>query len=1211
MMNFTHLHVHSEYSVLDGLAKTNALINIAKEDGMEALALTDHGVMFGIKEFHNNCKKAGIKPIIGCEIYVARKGATNQSDKEDRAGYHLILLAKNHTGYNNLLKLITYANTEGFYYKPRIDHDLLEKHHEGLIVTSACLGGEIPQLIMKNRLDEASERIEWFKQIFGDDYYLEIMRHKTNDPRMKREVYDHQVAVNEKIIELSIKHQVKVIASNDVHFAKEDDAEAHDLLICLMTGKYKDEENRLHYTKQEWLKTRSEMSELFSDFPEALENTMEIAEKVEFFELNSAPIMPVFEIPEEFGTKESYRENLSESMLIEEFLSNNYNRLGGYETVLRIKLEADYLKHIVFEGAKKRYGDALTNNPTIQERIDFELNTIKTMGFPGYFLITQDFINYAKQSGVIVGPGRGSAAGSVVAYCTGITNIDPLKYDLLFERFLNPDRISMPDIDVDFDDDGREQVLEYVRSKYGADKVAHICTFGTMASKLAIRDVARVLRLPLNEADRLAKMVPEAPKMTFDKAFRESPELKNELENGSPLVKETLHYAQKIEGTVRQTGTHACGILIGRENLVNNIPLMRIKDAEMLVTQYDGDHVEPIGLLKMDFLGLKTLSIIKTTLDNIRHSKGMDIDIDEIPMDDEKTYQLFTSGLTTGIFQFESDGMKKHLKALRPNEFDDLVAMNALYRPGPMEYIPNYIERKHGKEAVKYDHPIMEKYLKDTYGITVFQEQVMLLSRALAGFTRGESDTLRKVMGKKKVDLLPELKKKFHEGCLKNPEFIEGCKQVKDTPEKLIEKIWKDWEAFASYAFNKSHSVCYANLAYITGYLKANYPSEFMAAVMSRNLNDIKKISGFMEECRRMGINVFGPSVQESFSLFTVDKNDNIRFGLSAIKGVGSNAVREIIEKREAEGEFSDIFDFISRVSTGQVNKKSMESLIYAGGFDCFDRPKRHEFFCEDGQGVTFLETLSRYGAQKQSEENGGNSLFGDMLDAVVQTPKIPDCPAWSSLQTMKKEKEHIGMYLTAHPLDEFQFELKQINTLPISKLNMDAKQLLNKDFMFAGLVTDCYEKRTASNTLYGGISIEDYTDSYDLRLFSKDYMTFKNYMQKDYLLLIRARMEYWEKSNSYNLRVKEISELSTLKDSYFKSINLNLSASDISAQFIQEFVEILDKEKGNIQMNISLFQPVTGSRVDLFSRKYRIKLTKEFIHFIENNPAIHGFTLK
>jgi len=1211
MRNFTHLHVHSEYSVLDGLAKTKQLIDIAKNDGMTALALTDHGVMFGAKEFYNNCKSAGIKPILGCEIYVARNGISNKKNKEDRSGYHLILLAKNHIGYQNLLKLVSIANTDGFYYKPRIDHDLLEKYHEGLIVSSACLGGEIPQLIMKNRMDEASERIEWFKSLFGDDFYLEMMRHKTNDPKAKREVYDQQVATNTVIAELAQKHQVKLIATNDVHFAKQDDAEAHDLLICLVTGKFRDEEDRMRYTKQEWLKTRAEMEALFSDYPEALDNTMEIADKVEAYELNSDPIMPVFEIPENFGTETSYREKFSEEELINEFGDERYSHLGGYEKVLRIKLESDYLAHLVYEGAKERYGEALETDLSIKERLDFELDTIKTMGFPGYFLITQDFINEAKAMGVIVGPGRGSAAGSAVAYCSGITNIDPIEHDLLFERFLNPDRISMPDIDIDFDDDGREKVLEYVRQKYGADKVAHICTFGTMATKLAIRDVARVLRLPLSEANRLAKLVPEKPKMTFEKAFKESPELKDEFENGSDLVKETLHFAKKIEGTVRQTGTHACGVLIGRDNLQEQLPLMKMKDAEMLVTQYDGDHVEPIGLLKMDFLGLKTLSIIKATLENIKHSKQIEIDMDSIPDDDEKTFKLFSDALTTGIFQFESDGMKKHLKALQPNKFDDLVAMNALYRPGPMEYIPEYIERKHGRKKVQYDHPIMEKYLNETYGITVFQEQVMLQSRALGGFTRGQSDTLRKAMGKKKFDLMAELKVKFHDGCMANNEFIEGCKTLNKKPEDLINKIWKDWEAFAQYAFNKSHSVCYANLAYITGYLKANYPAEFMAAVMSNNLNDIKKISLLMEECRRMGVQVFGPSVQESFSLFTVDDNDNIRFGLNAIKGVGTNAVKEIIEKREADGKFKDVFDFVSRVSLSQVNKKSMESLVYAGGFDCFEKPKRYEFLCDDGQGGNFLEALVRYGNQKQAEGNGGNSLFGDMLDSVVQTPQIPDCPEWSALQAMKKEKEHIGIYLTAHPLDEFNFELEHIKTIPISELNMDSKSLVNRDFTIAGLVSNCFEKRTAKNTLYGGITIEDFSDAYTLRLFSSDYMKFRNFFQDDYLLLIKATMEFWEKRQSYNIKVKEIKELSTLKDDHFKEIHLQVLTTHINPQFTKELTQVVEKEKGNISLNISLFNPVNKTRVDMISRKYLVKLTSELIDFVKNNPAIHAFKLK
>ena len=792
MIPFTHLHVHSQYSILDGAASVEALVNKAKTDEMTALALTDHGTMFGIKEFHTACSKAGIKPILGCETYVAARSIHDKNDKIDRSGHHLILLAKNKAGYKNLVKLISIANNAGFYYKPRIDKELLKKHSEGLVVSSSCLGGEIPNLLMNNNLKGAEEAVQWYKNIFGDDYYLELQRHPAKSQREREDVYDWQVKVNKQIVPLAKKYGVKIIATNDVHFTNEEDADAHDLLICLNTGKDIDDPSRMRYTKQEWFKTQKEMNELFGDIPEALINTAEIVEKIEDFKLDSSPIMPVFPIPETIGTEEGFREKYPEAALREEFGDDAFERLGGYDKVLRVKLEAAYLRYLTYKGAKVRYGEPLEESVT--SRLDFELNTIKLMGYPGYFLITQDFINKAKEMGVLVGPGRGSAAGAAVSYCTGITNIDPIKYDLLFERFLNPDRISLPDVDIDFDDDGRQLVLDYVTEKYGQDKVAHICTFGTMATKSAIRDVARVLKLPLPEADRLAKLVPDAPKMNFTKAYKESPELKKEKDSDNPLVAQTIKFAETLEGSVRQSGVHACGILISRDPLDEHIPLMPTKDEEnLLTTQYDGRFVEDIGLLKMDFLGLKTLSIIKETIENVRLSKGIEIDIDKIPWDDELTYELFSHGETTAIFQFESDGMKKHLRDLKPNRFEDLVAMNALYRPGPMEYIPDYTARKHGKQKVDYDLPMMEKYLSDTYGITVFQEQVMLLSRLLAGFTRGDSDTLRKAMGKKIMAVMNKLKVKFVEGCKANFQFIDECKNKGKQPDEVIEKIWKDW----------------------------------------------------------------------------------------------------------------------------------------------------------------------------------------------------------------------------------------------------------------------------------------------------------------------------------------------------------------------------------------------------------------------------------
>ncbi|HEX7583707.1 MAG TPA: DNA polymerase III subunit alpha, partial [Prolixibacteraceae bacterium] len=1033
MNSFTHLHVHSQYSILDGAASVKGLIAKAKGDGMTALALTDHGNMFGAKEFYDICRKEGIKPILGCETYVAETSRHNKKDaKIDRSGYHLILLAKNLAGYRNLLKLVSAAYTEGFYYKPRIDKELLERYHEGLIVSSACLGGEVPQHIMAGHLQEADETIQWFKSIFGADFYLELQRHPSTSADMRKNVYENQVLVNAQMLELAQKHEVKLICTNDIHFINEEDADAHDLLICLNTGKDLDDPTRMRYTKQEWFKTTAEMSTLFADVPEALANTQEIANKIEAYELNSSPIMPLFPIPEDFGKLEEYRARFTEEMLMEEFGKKAFEEQGGYDKVVRVKLESDYLSHLTWQGAKLRYQEPFTDE--LLERIEFELNTIKTMGFPGYFLITQDFINEARRMDVLVGPGRGSAAGSVVSYCVGITNIDPLKYDLLFERFLNPERVSMPDVDIDFDDDGRQKVLDYVTNKYGKDKVAHICTFGTMATKMAIKDVARVLKLPLSEAERLTKLVPEAPKMNFFTAFKESPELRQELKSNNDLIRTTLKFAQTLEGSVRQTGVHACGILISRDSLTDHIPVMFSKDDEnLLTTQYDGKYVEDIGLLKMDFLGLKTLSVIKETIENIKLSHGITVDMDHLPENDPVTMELFSNGDTTGIFQFESPGMKKHLRNLKPNRFEDLVAMNALYRPGPMEYIPSFIKRKHGQEKIEYDSPLMEPYLSDTYGITVYQEQVMLQSRALGGFTRGQSDSLRKAMGKKQIYLMDKLKVEFKEGCLENPKFIEGLQEGKD-PVKLIEKIWKDWEAFASYAFNKSHSVCYAAVAYQTGYLKAHYPAEFMAANMSRNLSNITEITKLMEECKRMKMNILGPDVSESYAKFTVNKSGNIRFGMAAIKGVGEGAVQDIIKARQG-GVFRDIFDFVERVNLQSVNKKNLEALAMAGAFDSFKKHTRSQFFAPDENDMTFIEKLIRYGNKIQYESNNMQpSLFGEVMSGQsVQKPEPPVVPEWADLVLLEKERSLVGVYLTSHPLDKYKIEIETLATKDIT----------------------------------------------------------------------------------------------------------------------------------------------------------------------------------
>ena len=1034
-MKFTHFHVHSQYSILDGAASIPGLIEKAKADGQAALALTDHGNMFGIKLFYDTCRQKGIKPILGCEAYVARVSLYNKEKPIDRSGEHLIILAKNLTGYLNLVKLCSTAFCDGFYYRPRIDKTQLEKHHEGLIISSACLGGEIDQKIMAGDLEGAEKAALWYKNLFGEDYYLEVMRHPAADPKQRAEIYDNQQRCIQEKIKIARKLNIKLIATNDVHFLNEEDAEAHDLLICLNTRKDIDDPTRMRYTRQEWFKTTQEMIDLFPDLPEAIENTQEITDKVEEYELDSDPLMPVFPIPPELGTEEEYRQKFSQEDLFNEFTrdekgnvvlteeeaNKKIKKLGGYDRLYRIKLEADYLKELTMKGVVKRYGE--NPSPEIMERIIFELHIMKTMGFPGYFLIVQDFIQAARDMGVIVGPGRGSAAGSAVAYCLGITNIDPIKYDLLFERFLNPDRISLPDIDVDFDDAGRQQVLEWVTEKYGADKVSHIVTFGSMAAKMAIKDVARVLKLELSEANRLAKMVPEAPKMTLKKAYKENPDLEKEKQSLNPLISKTIQFAETLEGSIRQTGVHACGILISRDPLTDHIPIMPTEGESLMTTQYDGHFVEPIGLIKMDFLGLRTLSIIKTCLDNIKKSKHIVLNENEIPLDDEETFKLFTRGDTTGLFQFESPGMKKHLRALQPNRFEDLVAMNALYRPGPMEYIPSFIRRKLGEEPIEYDHPMMEPYLKDTYGITVYQEQVMLQSRALGLFTRGQSDTLRKAMGKKKFELLAELKGKFVEGCKNNPDFVQGAKEKGKDVEELVNKIWGDWEAFASYAFNKSHSVCYAYIAYQTGFLKAHYPAEFMAANLSNNLSDITKVTVFMDECKRMGLSVLAPDVNESYNDFTVNSHGQIRFGMAAIKGVGEAAVEKIIEEREKNGPYKDVYDFFERIDYKSVNKKTIENLITAGGLDSFGYHRAQYLHLVDAT-TTVLDNLVNYGQKNQQDSmNLQATLFGELDGFEVTKPNIPDCEPWHDYEKSKKEKELIGIYLTSHPLDPYKLK--------------------------------------------------------------------------------------------------------------------------------------------------------------------------------------------
>ena len=1260
MEPFIHLHVHTQYSLLDGQASIDALINKAYDDGMRAIAVTDHGNMFGIKEFFNKVNKKNgkvqgtikdlqkelktlgakeertdeenarlaeipgllekakgdlFKPIIGCECYCARNHRLQKTEKEDRSGWHLIVLAKNMTGYKNLIKIVSQSWTEGFYGRPRIDKELLEQHREGLIVCSACLGGEIPQKIMHGNIHAAEEAVLWFKQLFGEDYYLELQRHETHRADADQTVYKHQVEVNKVLIELAHKHGVKIIATNDVHFVNEEDADAHDRLICLSTGKDLNDPNRMRYTKQEWMKTTAEMNQIFGDIPDALRNTLEIADKVEFYSIDSGPIMPTFNIPEDFGTEEGYRQKLTEQDLFDEFTRDEngnvvlsqadaeakIKKLGGYDKLYRIKLEADYLAKLTYEGAKPRYGDPLSDE--VKERLNFELHIMKTMGFPGYFLIVQDFIRAAREElGVSVGPGRGSAAGSAVAYCLGITKIDPIKYDLLFERFLNPDRISLPDIDTDFDDDGRGEVLRWVTEKYGAERVAHIITYGTMATKSAIKDVARVEKVPLAESNRLAKLVPDKipdmKKFKLKDAIEYVPELKEAANGTDPLVRDTLKYAQMLEGNVRNTGVHACGVIIGRYDISDVVPVSTAKDKdtgeEMLVTQYEGSVIEETGLIKMDFLGLKTLSIIKDAIENVRLTTGHDLDIDHISLEDPATYKLYCEGKTTGTFQFESAGMQKYLKELQPSKFEDLIAMNALYRPGPMDYIPSFIARKQGKEEIKYDIPVMERYLKDTYGITVYQEQVMLLSRLLANFTRGESDALRKAMGKKLIEKMNALKTKFLSGGKAN-----------GYEEATLNKIWADWEKFASYAFNKSHATCYSWVAYQTAYLKANYPSEYMAAVLSRSLSNIADITKFMDECKAMGIQVLGPDVNESILKFSVDKQKNIRFGMGAIKGVGESAVQNIIEERKKNGPYKDLFDFVERVNLSACNKKNIESLALAGAFDNF-HVQRESFFVDNGKGETFLDVLVRYGSKYQTDKaTAANSLFGDENFVAIAKPEIPHAERWSDLERLNKEKDLVGIYLSAHPLDEYRIILQYVCNTGMVELN-DKETLVGREVLAGGIVTGFREGTTKTGNPFGILKVEDFTGSGEIALFGQDYIEYSKYGKPGMYLLISGKMEARKYNDKiFDFRISSIKLLPNEKDKLIENIRITVPIHDLDEPMINELSTLIKNNPGN---SLLYFRVVDGSNniaLNLFSQNVRLKITKELIDYLSESETI------
>ncbi len=1226
MEDFIHLHVHTYYSILDGQSPVEKLVDKAVANGMRGMAITDHGNMFGVKELYNYCNKINgklkeqgkepFKPIFGCEMYVARRTKADRvKEKGDAGGYHLIVLAKNYNGYKNLIKLVSRAWVDGFYSKPRTDRADLEKYHEDLIVCSACIAGEVPAKILKGDIPGAREAIEWYKSIFGDDYYLELQRHEVKDPnqRANRETFPLQQRANKELIKLAKEYGIKVVCTNDCHFVDQENAEAHDHLLCLSTGKELNDPTRMLYSKQEWFKTREEMNEIFSDVPEALSNTLEILDKVETYSIDHSPIMPFFPIPKEFGTEEETRKRISPEELFREFTTDEngneimsheeaekkIKKLGGIDKLYRIKFEADYLAKLAYDGAKRLYGEPLTDE--VYERVKFELHIMKTMGFPGYFLIVQDFINSAQDElGVMVGPGRGSAAGSVVAYCLGITKIDPIKYDLLFERFLNPDRISLPDIDTDFDDDGRGKVLEWVEDKYGHDKVAHIITYGTMATKNSIKDVARVEKLPLDISNRLCKAIPDklpdGLKMNLTNAIKCVPELRDAEASANPQMANTIKYAKMLEGTVRGTGIHACGTIICRDAISDWVPVSTAEDKsdpghKLLATQYDGHVIEETGLIKMDFLGLSTLSIMKETVENIRLTHdGFTLDLDTIPIDDELTYKLYQEGRTIGTFQFESAGMQKYLRELRPTVFEDLIAMNALYRPGPMDYIPSFIARKNGKEPITYDIPCMEKYLKDTYGITVYQEQVMLLSRQLADFTRGESDALRKAMGKKKKAIVDAMK----------PKFIEGGKKNGHDP-KVLEKIWGDWEKFASYAFNKSHATCYSWVAYQTAYLKAHYPAEFMAGNMSRCLNDITKITKLMSECQAMNIPCLGPDVNESEQKFSANKKGEVRFGLSAIKGMGEAAATNIIAERHKNGQYKDIFDFVQRVNLSAVNRKAMESLALSGGFDSFGI-RREQYFAPNAKGDTFVETLLRYGQVYQSEQSSmQNSLFGDMGGVEIQTPPVPDCEAWSTMELLKRERELVGIYLSAHPLDDYAVVLNHMCNLHCPQIGreMDKKAFASiEELTFGGIVTSVSQRWTKTNKPFGIVTIEDFEGQGELALFGEDWTKWQSMLQEEYHIYITAQcvQRFRNNPDAYDMVIKKIEFLSDVKEKSIEKFTVYMDSTMFNDAQLTDLETTLKNSTGNVPLYINIHDAKNNTNVQLYSRNITVDVNKKLL---------------
>lgn len=1232
-MSFVHLHVHTQYSILDGQSSIENLFNRAEELGMPGLAITDHGNMYGVKEFFKfAAKHPSVKPIIGCEIYVSK----GDHKVKEKGYYHLILLAKNYNGYKNLMKIVSTGHIEGMYYKPRVSHEVIEKYHEDIICSSACMAGEIPRMILDGNIAGAEKAIEWHKRVFKDDYYLEVMLHKTEVPGLSLEVYEKEKEYDEVIFDLAEKHGVKVIATNDVHFVRKEDGPAHDRLICLTTNAYIDDIDRLRYTQQEYLKTEEEMAALFPDHPEVITNTLEICDKVENYTIDRGHVLPKFEIDKDFlDNIDTYLEKYKG------VIDAGRNDEKGNDRGEEFRHSVAFLCHLCYKGAQERYGDVLDD--VTADRLDFELKTISRMGFPDYFLIVQDYIAAARAQGISVGPGRGSAAGSAVAYCLGITNLDPIKYDLLFERFLNPERVSMPDIDVDFDDDGRYRVIQYVQDRYGVDHVSHVITFGTMAAKGAIKDVARISRLPLDESNRLTKMIPDKPitvtetsevelkegeepdegdkvvekdgkrfkivkkdvekKPNLKNCVKYIPELKNELENGSELVREVLKYALQLEGCIRQIGIHACAMIIGRGNLTDYIPITLGEDKatgqKVWVSQYEGSFIEDVGMLKMDFLGLRTLSIIKICLAEVKKRFGIDIDIEKIPIDDPKAYEIYSNGDTKSVFQFESPGMMEWLQKLHPERFEDLIAMNALYRPGPMDYIPSFVARKRGEEPITYDLPAMEEFLKETYGVTVYQEQVMLISQKVAGFSKGKADKLRKAMGKKKIDILQSL----------YGEFIEGGKK-NGHPEDVLKKIWKDWEKFASYAFNKSHATCYAWVSYQTGWLKAHYPSEFQAANLSMNKNNMTEIQAIMADCKKHHIRVLNPDVNESESNFTVNKNGDIRFGMGGMKGFGANIVDAIVQERTEHGLFEDIYDFCVRMS-GVVNRKSMEALVNSGAFDSFGI-SRSQYFLAGKNGLQYLDDLMSYGqVTRQNAEDDAASLFGDAEELKIEKPEPPALTIEPDiLEVLQREKDVVGMYLSDHPLKKYEFELENFTNCKMAELGdliADCdKNRQTAQVALAGLVTSVETKISRNGKPFAKVNVEDFSGIYEFAFFGKDYENFMNYLQEHTAIYIEGEIceKYFLKPEEiaagkkapYTFKVKKISLLGNVAEDRLTGFAIEMLANDITPELRHRLVHLVKEYSGKIPLSMIVFDPVTNYIVEFISRKYHITVSADFI---------------